>query len=204
LTIFVVSEVGTFYTNWTDRWADAGVPMRVSRNYLRSLQKVLGANTNSHSTAYRSAIPLSQVSHHLKPISSAVTVAIRSIKAAIKSVASKRIPDSLPTMACHEGVLTEVHLFRRTRSRRLRQAALVASRGMCATCGVDFSQVLGGRGKRVLQAHHRKQLADTDKPGLNTVDDIAILCANCHLLVHYDRQEALDVDDLKAMLDAEV
>ena len=204
LTIFVVSEVGTFYTNWTDRWVDAGVPMRVSRNYLHSLQKVLGASTNCHPTAYRSAIPLSQVSHHLKSVSAAVTVATRAIKTRVKSAASKRIPDNLPTMACYEGVLTEVHLFRRTRSRRLRRAALAASRGVCATCGVDFSQVLGGRGKHVLQAHHRKQLADTDRPRLSTVDDIAILCANCHLLVHYDRQEALDVDDLKAMLDAEV
>ena len=37
---------------------------------------------------------------------------------------------------------------------------------------------------RIYEVHHRKPLALADKPIRTTLDDLALLCANCHRSVH--------------------
>ena len=59
---------------------------------------------------------------------------------------------------------------------------------------------MGGKGVRVLQVHHRKQLANTDRPRLTHLNDLAVLCANCHTLVHINPKRALAVSALHRML----
>ena len=71
----------------------------------------------------------------------------------------------------------------RGRSRQLRDLALENADGVCCVCDVDYSKVLDGNGVRVLQVHHRKQLAASDAPRLTSLKDLAVVCANCHLLV---------------------
>jgi hypothetical protein len=99
-----------------------------------------------------------------------------------------------------EGTQTEMKLMVRGRSRRLRNAALERSGGICAACERDFSKLLAGRGVRVLQVHHRKQLSATDRPITTSLKDLAVLCSNCHLLIHLDPKRAFSVADLKGML----
>jgi predicted HNH restriction endonuclease len=60
--------------------------------------------------------------------------------------------------------------------------------------------LLDGRGVRVLQAHHRAQLSSRDAPSLTKVSDLAVVCANCHLLLHLDPRRALSVEQLHEML----
>jgi 5-methylcytosine-specific restriction protein A len=55
-------------------------------------------------------------------------------------------------------------------------------------------------GKRVLQVHHRKQLSSRDAPALTKPEDLAVVCANCHLLIHYDPKRALSVKALRKKL----
>jgi predicted HNH restriction endonuclease len=38
--------------------------------------------------------------------------------------------------------------------------------------------------QRVFEVHHRMPLATADGPVRTTLDDLAILCANCHKVVH--------------------
>lgn len=100
-----------------------------------------------------------------------------------------------------EGTKTEVRCLRSKRSRRLRDSAFQAAKGVCCVCGRDFSKVLAGRGIRVLQVHHRKQLSARDAPAVTTVEDLAVVCANCHMLLHLDPAEALSVENLRDMLE---
>ncbi len=102
-----------------------------------------------------------------------------------------------------EGTKTEVVQFKTKRSRRLRDLAFKAARGVCCVCRRDYSTLLGGRGVRVLQVHHRDQLAARDAPSLTKVKDLAVVCANCHLLLHLDPKNALSVEDLQEMLEAD-
>jgi 5-methylcytosine-specific restriction protein A len=99
-----------------------------------------------------------------------------------------------------EGLVTESRVPKRKRDRRLRELAMAGANGVCAACGTDFSAVLGGFGTSVLQAHHHQQVALYDQPVLNGVADLAVVCANCHRLIHHDVQNAMSVADLRKKL----
>lgn len=102
-----------------------------------------------------------------------------------------------------EGMKTEIPQTRLKRSRRLRDLAFQAAKGICCVCELDFSRVLGGQGVRVLQVHHRKQLSFRDKPSITKLSDLAVVCANCHLLLHLDTEKALSVRELREMIHAD-
>ena len=122
----------------------------------------------------------------------------------ISSLRSRLVSIPLPVRpadtAAAEGLTREVRAFARGRNARLRDAALKHARGICAACSTDFSQLLGGNGVHVLQVHHRKQLALSNVPRVTHLDDLAVLCANCHALIHIDRKRALSVEKLRAVL----
>lgn len=96
-----------------------------------------------------------------------------------------------------EGIAREVTVIARSRSRRLRDLALKRSRGVCEACGTDFSTLLGGKGLHALQVHHRLQLALQESPKLTSPDDLAVICANCHAIIHADRLSAMRVEALR-------
>lgn len=99
-----------------------------------------------------------------------------------------------------EGIARETTIITRSRSESLRRAALERARGICDACGTDYSKLAGGLGKRVLQVHHRRQLALTEEPVTNGLDDLAVVCANCHLMVHADISNALSIEELRQRL----
>ncbi len=60
--------------------------------------------------------------------------------------------------------------------------------------------MLDGLGQRVLQVHHKHQLALLDEPKVNGIDDLAVVCANCHQLIHADMARAMPVEELRKRL----
>lgn len=107
---------------------------------------------------------------------------------------------AVSSISAWEGELIEQRSYRRKRDARLRRVALNDSAGICAVCDIDFSRVLDGKGIRVLQAHHKRQLSQSSRPRINTPKDLAIVCANCHALIHLNPQKALTVASLRSML----
>lgn len=103
-----------------------------------------------------------------------------------------------PTDRAIEGILTE------TRSRQrhpgLRLAALTRSNGRCECCGVNYLRRAGGLGRRCLVVHHKKQLKDTDQPRETRLSELAVVCANCHMMIHANRSRALTVKQLRTRL----
>ena len=64
-------------------------------------------------------------------------------------------------------------------------------------CGFDFEAEYGALGKDYAQVHHLVPLKDVDEFGTtNSVDDLAIVCANCHAMIHKGG-ECRDITDLK-------
>ena len=96
-----------------------------------------------------------------------------------------------------EGIARESIVLSRTRSAALRREALRLSRGICEGCGLNFSTLLNGRGLRALQVHHKKQLALRETPEATSLDDLAVVCANCHAIIHTDPRAAMAVEELK-------
>jgi len=96
------------------------------------------------------------------------------------------------TVEAAEGrLLTTVH-FRRERNPRLveekkRKVLKETGRLECEVCGFDFLRKYGPRGRGYIECHHIRPLY-TLKPNSKTgLNDLALVCANCHRMLHCSR-----------------
>ncbi|HZO07175.1 MAG TPA: HNH endonuclease [Solirubrobacterales bacterium] len=100
-------------------------------------------------------------------------------------------------------VLTRMHR-KRERSASLRKAKKetvqkATGRLACEACDMDFSERYGTRAKGFIECHHIVPL-HTLKPGQRTrLEDLALLCSNCHRVLHL-RKPWLSVDELKQLI----
>lgn len=71
----------------------------------------------------------------------------------------------------------------------------------CEVCGFDFEKIYGYRGKDFIEGHHKVPLSELNQSGdVTTVDDIALLCANCHRILHRFKPW-LEVNELKEIME---
>jgi hypothetical protein len=65
----------------------------------------------------------------------------------------------------------------------------------CEACTFSFVEHYGQLGHKFIEAHHKVPIASL-KPGSRTrVEDIALLCANCHRMIH-SGERTLSVDEV--------
>ncbi len=100
-------------------------------------------------------------------------------------------------------VLTALHT-RRERNRRLvdRKKSQVRKRDgrlKCEACGFDFEETYGDRGRGFIECHHVKPLHTLAEAQTTRLNDLALLCSNCHRMVHA-RRPWLTVNDLRSVL----
>ncbi|MBU2709384.1 HNH endonuclease [Zooshikella marina] len=54
----------------------------------------------------------------------------------------------------------------------------------CEVCGFGFEEKYGDRGRGFIEAHHTVPVSDIE-PGQKTrIEDIALVCSNCHRMFH--------------------
>ena len=100
-------------------------------------------------------------------------------------------------------LLTQVH---RTRERnralvKRKKAEVMREKGClaCEACGFDFLARYGERGDGFIECHHLVPVRDL-RPGARTrMTDLALLCSNCHRMVHV-RSPWLTLAELRQML----
>ncbi|OMC76786.1 hypothetical protein BK125_17180 [Paenibacillus odorifer] len=68
----------------------------------------------------------------------------------------------------------------------------------CEACDFDFQKVYGDRGIDFIEGHHKKLLSEMDKNETTKIEDIAMLCSNCHRMVH--RKPLISVEELKQLM----
>jgi 5-methylcytosine-specific restriction enzyme A len=67
----------------------------------------------------------------------------------------------------------------------------------CQTCGFDFGAVYGSLGVGYIECHHLKPSAEQDGNAQEvTVSDVAVLCSNCHRMIHR-RRPVISVEKFK-------
>lgn len=100
-------------------------------------------------------------------------------------------------------VLTRLHR-KRERSAKLRRAKKErvekeTGRLSCEACDLDFGERYGARAKGFIECHHIIPL-HTLKPGQRTkLDDLALLCPNCHRVLHM-RKPWLTVEGVRGLV----
>jgi 5-methylcytosine-specific restriction protein A len=91
-------------------------------------------------------------------------------------------------LAANEGRLLIRRHVARERDPRLRRRKIesVLSHGgslACEACGFDFEETYGERGHGYVECHHLVPLHATG-PRSTRLNDLALLCANCHRITH--------------------
>jgi 5-methylcytosine-specific restriction protein A len=58
----------------------------------------------------------------------------------------------------------------------------------CEACGFDYHKVYGTLGEGFIECHHIEPLAGYDATRETKLADLALLCANCHRMIHRNGQ----------------
>lgn len=100
-------------------------------------------------------------------------------------------------------VLTRVHRMRERSDglRRQKRKAVKKATGRlaCEACEVDLEERYGVRASDFIECHHVVPLHTLD-PGKKTrLDDLALLCPNCHRILHL-RQPWLTVEEVRELV----
>ncbi|WP_175579622.1 HNH endonuclease [Vibrio diazotrophicus] len=70
----------------------------------------------------------------------------------------------------------------------------------CEVCGFDFERVYGELGSYFCEVHHLTKLADAEKQIETSLSDLAIVCSNCHRVIHRTKQMKTISEIKEAML----
>ncbi len=103
-----------------------------------------------------------------------------------------------------EGRIIESLHKRHERSRKVvelaKQKAFAKNSNLpCEVCSFSFVERYGEAGARIIEAHHKTPLSQLTGEVKTRVEDIALLCSNCHRMIHAGPR-TLSVDELRQMV----
>lgn len=113
-------------------------------------------------------------------------------------------PEEPEIQEAQEGrVLTRLHRFRE-RDRKLveskKQEALKKhGRLSCEVCGFDFSFRYGPSGNGIIDVHHTIPVHTLAQGQKTRLEDLSLLCANCHRMVRSSRRW-LSLEELRSLI----
>ncbi len=112
-------------------------------------------------------------------------------------------PSTSSSEGFEEGGILEVLHRRRERNRKAvekKKMQVLKTHGClrCEVCAFDFQKAYGALGKGFAECHHRKPLSEVTQTQTTRLADLAIVCANCHRMLHRKRPW-MSVEDLLAL-----
>ena len=103
-------------------------------------------------------------------------------------------------------ILTRIHIVRERNYRliKAKKESVLKETGKleCETCGFNFEEKYGGeRGRGFIECHHNKPLHSLKPNSKTRLEDLSLLCSNCHRMIHV-KQPWLELDELVLLLKA--
>lgn len=96
-----------------------------------------------------------------------------------------------------EGLFPEGKIIERIHKSRERNSKLIEAaklnfkrkhgRLFCEVCDFDFEKQYGAIGKTFIEAHHTIPVSEMEPNHVTKIEDIALLCSNCHSMAHVKR-----------------
>jgi hypothetical protein len=103
-----------------------------------------------------------------------------------------------------EGKAEQVAHYRRERSAKLvaeakRRFKEQNGRLFCEACDFDFQETYGTVGEDFIEVHHLKPVSEMQEGEKTRLDDVALVCSNCHRILHR-RRPWMTIEALKILL----
>ena len=98
-----------------------------------------------------------------------------------------------------EGTKKSVYTTKYERDPKIRRAFLKGKKLKCEVCDFDFENVYGKLGKGFVEVHHKKPVSEGVRT-TNLDNDLAMLCSNCHRMIHRGKDHMITVDELKKII----
>jgi 5-methylcytosine-specific restriction enzyme A len=100
-------------------------------------------------------------------------------------------------------ILTALHKFRE-RSQKLvkkKKESVLRQKGRldCEACGFNFEINYGDKGKGFIECHHDKPVSTLGDGGKTSIDDLRLVCSNCHSVIHRS-SPWLTLDELRGII----
>lgn len=119
----------------------------------------------------------------------AIVQALTALQAESNPSPLTALPDVDLPSAGTEGTARLVSHLRRERNRAIVEAKKAATlnatgRLCCEVCGFDFSATYGALGDGFCEVHHLAPLSAASESVTTTLDALAVLCSNCHRIIH--------------------
>jgi len=100
-------------------------------------------------------------------------------------------------------IMTRIHKYRERDNKiivvKKDQFFRINGRLFCEACTFNFRERYGPRGDGFIECHHKKAVSDLKFGEKTTLEDLALLCANCHRMVHTKRPW-LSFNELKSIV----
>ena len=101
-----------------------------------------------------------------------------------------------------EGAVVLRYVSTYERKPGLRAAAILFHGTTCKGCGLNFEAVYGSFGSGFIEVHHLRPVSQLSGATLVSCEtDMTVLCANCHRMVHHQRDRVLSLEELRALVD---
>ena len=69
----------------------------------------------------------------------------------------------------------------------------------CEVCGFNFEQTYGALGKDYIECHHLTPISEYTEEQKTSLEDLALVCANCHRMIHR-KKDLLSMNELRKLL----
>jgi hypothetical protein len=104
-------------------------------------------------------------------------------------------PEGKATYLRHKRYERDSKIAKQAKRKRLQERKLLE----CDACGFCFQKKYGVRGAGFIEAHHTLPVSQLGARQRTKISDIALVCSNCHRMLHRDRPW-LSINDLKAII----
>lgn len=100
-----------------------------------------------------------------------------------------------------DGHCVQYYTTRYERNPRNRKRAIEIHGTTCMACGFNFEKFYGIYGKNYIEVHHIVPLSSIDEEiEVNPAEDLVVLCANCHRMIHRKKNHILTLSELKQLI----
>lgn len=102
-----------------------------------------------------------------------------------------------------EGKRTSHLVSKHERNPKLREATVRLQGTRCQVCDFSFAEAYGSHGEGFIEVHHLHPISlYPDEMHVNPSTDMAVVCANCHRMLHRNPDQPLSIDELKKIMTA--